>query len=220
MISGGDPYLLPRQRLVADQLTRRGIQDARVLRALAKIPRHQFVEEALAGRAYGDHPLPIGEGQTISQPYMVALMSEALALTGEERVLEIGTGSGYQTAVLAELCNKVYSVERLKGLADRAIRVLDSLGYYNVLVRVGDGTLGWRDEAPFDAVIVTAGAPAIPDALIEQVAPGGRVVLPVGDAFSQTLHRGIRTESGIRWDDLGGCVFVKLVGQHGWPGAL
>lgn len=215
---GGDPYALQRQRMVADQLTRRGIADRRVLRAIKKIPRHRFVEEALAGRAYGDHPLPIGEGQTISQPYMVALMTETLELAGDERVLEIGTGSGYQTAVLAEMCGKVYSIERLKGLADRAIRTLDTLGYYNVLVRVGDGTLGWREEAPFDAVIVTAGAPAIPEAIVEQVALGGRIVLPVGDAFSQTLQKGIRTEAGIQWQDLGGCVFVKLVGQQGWPG--
>jgi protein-L-isoaspartate(D-aspartate) O-methyltransferase len=216
----GDRYLLQRQRMVADQLTRRGIQSPRVLRAIEKIPRHRFVEEALAGRAYGDHPLPIGEGQTISQPYIVALMTEALELAGHERVLEIGTGSGYQTAVLAELCNKVYSVERLKGLADRAIRVLDSLGYYNVLVHVGDGTLGWRDEAPFDAVIVTAGAPAIPDAIVDQLALNGRMVLPVGDAFSQTLQKGIRTDAGMRWQDLGGCVFVKLVGQQGWPSGV
>jgi len=217
---GGDPYLLQRQRMVADQLARRGIQNPRVLRALEKIPRHCFVEEALAGRAYGDHPLPIGEGQTISQPYMVALMTESLGLTGHERVLEIGTGSGYQTAVLAELCDKVYSVERLKSLADRAIRVLDSLAYYNVLVRVGDGTLGWREEAPFDAIIVTAGAPAIPSILMEQLALSGRVVLPVGDAFSQTLQKGTRTDLGIHWQDLGGCVFVKLVGQHGWPSGI
>jgi protein-L-isoaspartate(D-aspartate) O-methyltransferase len=204
--------------MVADQLTRRGITDRRVLRAIEKIPRHRFVEDALAGRAYGDHPLPIGEGQTISQPYMVALMTETLELTGDERVLEIGTGSGYQTAVLAELCGKVYSIERLKGLADRAIRTLDTLGYYNVLVRVADGTLGWREEAPFDAVIVTAGAPSIPEAIVDQVALGGRIVLPVGDAFSQTLQKGIRSETGIQWQDLGGCVFVKLVGQQGWPG--
>jgi protein-L-isoaspartate(D-aspartate) O-methyltransferase len=216
----GDPYDLLRQRMVSEQVVRRGISDPRVIRALQAMPRHRFVEEALAGRAYGDHPLPIGEGQTISQPYMVALMSEALALTGTERVLEIGTGSGYQTAILSALCDKVFSVERLKGLADRAVRILDSLGCYNVLVRVGDGSVGWREEAPFDAILVTAGAPAIPEALLAQVQIGGRVVLPVGDAGGQMLRKGIRESGGMQWQDLGGCVFVKLVGQQGWPAGL
>jgi protein-L-isoaspartate(D-aspartate) O-methyltransferase len=206
--------------MVTEQVVRRGINDPRVIRALQEMPRHRFVEEALAGRAYGDHPLPIGDGQTISQPYMVALMSEALALTGTERVLEIGTGSGYQTAILSKLCDKVFSVERLKGLADRAVRLLDSLGCYNVLVRVGDGSVGWREEAPFDAVLVTAGAPCIPEALLAQVSIGGRVVLPVGDASEQMLRKGIRESSGMQWQDLGGCVFVKLVGQQGWPAGL
>jgi protein-L-isoaspartate(D-aspartate) O-methyltransferase len=203
--------------MVTEQLQRRGIRDPRILRAVAKVPRHQFVDEALIGRAYGDHPLPIGEGQTISQPYMVALMSEALELLGHERVLEIGTGCGYQTAILAELCGKVFSIERLKSLADKATRRLDNLGYYNVLVRVGDGTLGWKEEAPFDAILVTAAAPEIPQALVEQLAPKGRLVLPVGDAYSQTLRKGVREDAGMSWSDLGGCVFVKLIGQQGWP---
>jgi protein-L-isoaspartate(D-aspartate) O-methyltransferase len=181
------------------------------------VPRHLFVEEALVGRAYGDHPLPIGEGQTISQPYMVALMSEALELAGHERVLEIGTGSGYQTAILAELCGKVFTIERLKGLADRAMRRLDELGYYNVLARVGDGSLGWREEAPFDAVVVTAAAPDVPPALLEQLAVKGRLVIPVGDAHTQVLRKCLRDETGVRWTELGGCVFVKLIGQHAWP---
>ena len=209
-------FALPRERMVAEQLARRGIRDARVLRAMGKIPRHRFVDEALVGRAYGDYPLPIGEAQTISQPYMVALMTEALELTGHERVLEIGTGSGYQTAVLAELCGKVFSVERLKGLADRALRTLDSLGHYNVLVRVGDGTLGWREEAPFDAILVTAGAPAVPEALADQLKVKGRLVIPVGDGYSQTLRKGVRGDDGIEWGELGGCVFVKLIGRNGW----
>lgn len=213
----GGGFELPRGRMVAEQLERRGIRDSRVLRAVAKVPRHLFVEEALVGRAYGDHPLPIGEGQTISQPYMVALMSEALELAGHERVLEIGTGSGYQTAILAELCGKVFTVERLKSLADRAMRRLDELGYYNVLARVGDGTLGWREEAPFDAVIVTAAAPDVPPALLDQLAAKGRLVLPVGDAHTQVLRKCVREDSGLRWTDLGGCVFVKLIGQQGWP---
>ncbi len=210
-------FALPRERMVAEQLVRRGISDPHVLRAMGKVPRNLFVDEALSGRAYGDYPLPIGEGQTISQPYMVALMTEALELVGHERVLEIGTGSGYQTAVLAELCGKVFSIERLKGLADRAVKRLDGLGYYNVLVRVGDGTLGWREEAPFDAILVAAGAPAVPEALIEQLKIKGRLVLPVGDGYTQTLRKGVRGDEGMSWSELGGCVFVKLIGRDGWP---
>jgi protein-L-isoaspartate(D-aspartate) O-methyltransferase len=213
----GGGFELPRGRMVAEQLERRGIRDPRVLRAVSKVPRHVFVEEALVGRAYGDYPLPIGEGQTISQPYMVALMSEALGLAGHERVLEIGTGSGYQTAVLAELCGKVFTIERLKSLSDRAMRRLDELGYYNVLARVGDGTLGWREEAPFDAVMVTAAAPEVPAALLDQLAVKGRLVLPVGDAHTQVLRKCVREDTEFRWTDLGGCVFVKLIGQQGWP---
>ena len=209
-------FAIPRERMVTEQVTRRGVRDARVLRAMGKVLRHRFVDEALSGRAYGDYPLPIGERQTISQPYMVALMSEALELVGHERVLEIGTGSGYQTAILAELCSKVYSIERIKGLADRAIRMLDSLGYYNVLVRVGDGSLGWREEAPFDAILVTAAAPTVPGALVEQLIPKGRLVVPVGDAYSQELRKGVKEDEGMRWTDLGGCVFVKLIGNQGW----
>jgi protein-L-isoaspartate(D-aspartate) O-methyltransferase len=209
-------FAIPRERMVTEQLARRGVRDARVLRAMGKVPRHRFVDEALSGRAYGDYPLPIGERQTISQPYMVALMTEALELVGHERVLEIGTGSGYQTAILAELCSKVYSIERIKPLADRAIRMLDSLGYYNVLVRVGDGSLGWREEAPFDAILVTAAAPTVPDALVEQLSPKGRLVVPVGDAYSQELRKGVKEDEGMRWTDLGGCVFVKLIGDQGW----
>jgi protein-L-isoaspartate(D-aspartate) O-methyltransferase len=217
MIERRMEFAIPRERMVAEQLARRGIRDARVLQAMGKVLRHRFVDEALSARAYGDYPLPIGERQTISQPYMVALMTEALELVGHERVLEIGTGSGYQTAILAELCSKVYSVERIKSLADRAIRTLDSLGYYNVLVRVGDGSLGWREEAPFDTIMVTAGSPAIPDALVEQLSPKGRLVVPVGDVYGQVLRKGIREDDGMHWTDLGGCVFVKLIGDQGWP---
>ena len=210
-------FAIPRERMLAEQLVRRGIRDARVLQAMGKVPRQLFVDEALAGRAYGDYPLPIGERQTISQPYMVALMTEALELVGHERVLEIGTGSGYQTAILAELCSKVFSIERIKGLADRAVRTLDTLGNYNVLVRVGDGSLGWREEAPFDAILVTAAAPTVPEALVEQLAPKGRLVIPVGDVYNQELRKGVKGEEGMRWSDLGGCVFVKLIGDRGWP---
>ena len=203
--------------MVDAQIVSRGIRDGATVNAFLSVPRHLFVEEALVGRAYGDHPLPIGEGQTISQPYMVALMSEALELAGHERVLEIGTGSGYQTAVLAELCGKVFTIERLKGLADRAMRRLDELGYYNVLARVGDGSLGWREEAPVDAVMVTAAAPDVPPALLEQLAVKGRLVVPVGDAHTQVLRKCVREETEVRWTELGGCVFVKLIGQHAWP---
>ena len=202
--------------MVADQLVRRGIRDPRVLAAIGKVPRHRFVDEALSSRAYGDYPLPIGERQTISQPYMVALMTEALELSGHERVLEVGTGSGYQSSILAELCSKVYSVERIKSLADRAIRRLDELGYYNILVRVGDGSLGWSEEAPFDAVLVAAAAPTVPETLLTQLGVGGRLVMPVGDAYSQVLRKAVRREEGIRWTDLGGCVFVKLIGDQAW----
>ncbi len=210
-------FTIPRERMVAEQLERRGIRDARVLRAMAKVPRHRFVDEALVGRAYGDYPLPIGERQTISQPYMVALMTEALELVGHERILEVGTGSGYQTAILAELCSKVFSVERITTLANRAIATLDSLGYYNTLVRVGDGSLGWREEAPFDAILVTAAAPAVPEPLAEQLTLKGRLVIPVGNAYGQELRRGIKEETGMRWRELGGCVFVKLIGEQAWP---
>jgi protein-L-isoaspartate(D-aspartate) O-methyltransferase len=217
MVEAPMDFAIPRERMLAEQLVRRGIRDARVLQAMGKVPRQLFVDEALAGRAYGDYPLPIGERQTISQPYMVALMTEALELVGHERVLEIGTGSGYQTAILAELCSKVFSIERIKGLADRAVRTLDTLGNYNVLVRVGDGSLGWREEAPFDAILVTAAAPTVPEALVEQLAPKGRLVIPVGDVYNQELRKGVKGEEGMRWSDLGGCVFVKLIGDRGWP---
>jgi protein-L-isoaspartate(D-aspartate) O-methyltransferase len=209
-------FTTARNRMVDSQLVSRGIKDAKVLLAMRKVPRHRFVEEALISQAYGDHPLPIGEKQTISQPYIVALMTEALELKGTERVLEIGTGSGYQTAILAELAEKVYSVERIYPLSVKARRLLDELGYLNVVLKVGDGTLGWKEEAPFDAVIVTAGSPDVPQPLVDQLAVGGRLVIPVGDRYSQSLVRVARTKEGIKKSDLGGCRFVNLVGQHGW----
>lgn len=210
---------IARERMVADQLRARGITDPRVLTAMGRVPRHRFVEEALAARAYGDYPLPIGEKQTISQPYMVALMSQALELGGGERVLEVGTGSGYQTAILAELAAKVYSIERIRALADRARVILEELGYYNVLIRVGDGTLGWREEAPFDAVLVTAAAPEVPAPLVEQLKPGGRLVIPVGGMTAQVLKSLVKDADGaVRESELVGCVFVKLVGEQGWQG--
>jgi len=209
---------LPKARLkmVEEQITSRGIKDARLIAAMKKIPRHLFVEEALQNQAYTDHPLPIGEKQTISQPYMVALMTEALLLTGKERVLEIGTGSGYQTAVLAEVSEKVFSIERIRPLAIRARKLLYELGYFNVEIKIFDGTFGWREESPFDAILVTAGSPDIPQPLIDQLATGGRLVIPAGDTFVQDLFRVTKTEGGVKKEDLGGCRFVKLIGEYGW----
>jgi protein-L-isoaspartate(D-aspartate) O-methyltransferase len=172
--------------------------------------------EALRTQAYGDHAMPIGEGQTISQPYMVALMTELLVLKGDERVLEIGTGSGYQAAILAELCQKVFTVERVKTLADKARATLDRLGYKNVAMKVFDGTYGWKEMAPFDAIIVTAAAPKIPDALVEQLKDGGRLVIPVGERYSQVLIRVIKSASGVTTTTSVPCVFVPLIGNHGW----
>ncbi len=202
--------------MVREHLMDRGIKDPRVLQAMTKIPRHRFVESALADRAYDDEPLPIGERQTISQPYMVAFMSEALELTGRERVLEIGTGSGYQTAVLAELCLNVFSVEKFGPLAEKARVLLDELNYYNVALHVGDGTLGWSEHAPFDAIIVTAGSPELPRPLIAQLSIRGRIVLPIGNERSQMLKRFQRTVSGLQEEGLGDCRFVKLLGKYGW----
>jgi protein-L-isoaspartate(D-aspartate) O-methyltransferase len=208
----------PKARLimVEDQITSRGIKDARLIAAMKKIPRHLFVEEALQTQVYTDHPLPIGEKQTISQPYMVALMTEALLLTGKERVLEIGTGSGYQTAILAELSEKVFSIERIRPLALRARKLLYELGYFNIEIKIFDGTFGWAEESPFDAIMVTAGSPDIPQPLIDQLAVGGRLVIPVGDASIQDLFRLIKTGEGVKKENLGGCRFVKLIGKYGW----
>jgi len=205
-----------RLKMVEEQIVSRGVRDAKLIAAMKKIPRHLFVEEALQNQAYSDHPLPIGEKQTISQPYMVALMTEALLLTGKEKVLEIGTGSGYQTAILAELSEKVFSIERIRTLAIRARRLLYELEYFNVEIKIIDGTFGWVEESPFDAVIVTAGAPDLPQPLVDQLAVGGRLVIPVGDAFVQDLFRVTKTEEGIKKEDLGGCRFVKLIGKYGW----
>lgn len=205
-----------RVRMVEEQIRARGVRDPRVLAAMTKIPRDVFVDEALRAHAYFDKALPIGEKQTISQPYMVAFMTEALELTGRERVLEIGTGSGYQTAVLAELAESVFSVERIAVFAHRARRVLESLGAYNVLIQIGDGTIGWNEHAPFDAILVTAGTPQVPRPLIDQLKVGGCLVLPLGDEESQVLARIRKDETGISEEHLGDCRFVKLIGRHGW----
>ncbi len=214
-----DRYEKQRKRMVDAQIRSRGIRDERVLRAMEKIPRHLFVDEGLIDQAYNDSPLPIGEKQTISQPYIVALMTDALELAGREKVLELGTGSGYQAAILAELADRVFTIERIASLAQKARRLLESLNYYNVVIRVGDGTYGWREESPFDAILVAAGSPSIPRTLVEQLAVGGRLVIPVGGRYTQNLIKLTRLSENpddVRREDLGGCRFVSLIGEHGW----
>lgn len=203
--------------MIQKQLLNRGVKDPRVIQAMRKVPRHLFVEPALMDRAYDDDPLPIGEKQTISQPYIVAFMLEALSLKDADKVLEIGTGSGYQTAILAELGANVFSVEKLHAHATQARALLDELGYFNVAIHVGDGTLGWSDHAPYDAIVVAAGAPMIPPPLIEQLSMDGRLILPIGKQRSQVLTLVQRTASGLEEKDLGECRFVKLLGRYGWP---
>jgi protein-L-isoaspartate(D-aspartate) O-methyltransferase len=205
-----------RSLMVEMQLVARGISDAGVLSVMRKVPRHLFVATGLEARAYGDHALPIGEGQTISQPYMVALMTEELHLTGAERVLEIGTGSGYQTAVLSELAEQVFSVERMAPLAERARRLLEELGYSNVAIRFGDGTIGWKEFEPYDRILVTAGAPEVPPSLVDQLADPGIMVVPVGSQGLQQLRVVTKSGGKIVKRDTGGCVFVPLVGKEGW----
>jgi protein-L-isoaspartate(D-aspartate) O-methyltransferase len=207
-----------RERMVDEQLRARGVADARVLEAMRRVPRHLFVEEALRDRAYGDYPLPIGEGQTISQPYMVGRMTELLRLTGREKVLEIGTGSGYQAAVLGELAARVCTIERLARLAARARETLEALGFRNVWVRTANGTFGWPDEAPFDRILVAAGGPTVPPPLFEQLAEGGRMVMPVGGEDSQRLTLVDKVHGEMRVTDEAGCTFVKLIGKYAWQG--
>ena len=203
--------------MVEEQVIDRGVTDPRVINAMLKVPRHNFVEEALAGKSYQDAPLPIGEKQTISQPYMVAVMSEALMLDGTETVLEVGTGSGYQAAVLALIAERVFSLERIPSLARSARKALDSNGFSKVNIRLADGTLGWLDKAPFDAIIVTAGAPQVPQEYLKQLAVGGRLVIPVGDRESQVLMRITRVgENDYKEEKMLGCRFVPLIGNHGW----
>ena len=214
-----DRYAKQRKKMVDSQIRSRGIRDERVLRAMEKIPRHLFIDEGLIDQAYNDNPLPIGEKQTISQPYIVALMTEALELKGREKVLELGTGSGYEAAILAELADRVFTIERIASLAQKARKLLESLNYYNVVIRVGDGTYGWREESPFDAIAVSAGSPSIPRMLVEQLAIGGRLVIPVGSRYSQSLIKLTRLSENpedVKREDLGECRFVNLIGEHGW----
>ncbi len=209
-------YPNARKQMVRSQLIARGIKDERVIQAMSIVPRHLFVEDALRSRAYSDRSLPIGEKQTISQPYIVARMTEALDVEPGDRILEVGTGSGYQAAVLSLIADHVYSLERLPRLLIRARTLLDSLGYRNVSLLQSDGSKGWREHAPFNAVLVTAGSPSIPEPLLEQLDDGGRLVLPIGDDSCQELVRVVREGNEFFKTVLGGCRFVKLVGNHGW----
>lgn len=210
-------FSVARRRMVEQQIIARGVTDQRVLDAMLQVPRHLFIETGLQGHAYSDASLPIGEKQTISQPYMVAAMSAALELKGHERILEIGTGSGYQSAILAQLAKRVYSIERISLLAGRARKVLDQLCLSNVNIKVGDGTIGWRDQGPFDGILVAAGAPEVPSEYLEQLEVGGKLVLPVGDREQQILMRITRLENGsFKREQMMGCRFVPLIGAAGW----
>jgi protein-L-isoaspartate(D-aspartate) O-methyltransferase len=205
-----------RREMVEKQIASRGVMDPQVLDAMSKVQRHLFVSEALVDSAYGDFPLPIGEGQTISQPYIIAEMTQSLDLKGHERVLEIGTGSGYQAAVLSRIVYKVYTIERNHALFLQTRKLFDKLKYHNIVTRYSDGTQGWSEQAPFDAIIVTAGGQEIPSPLIQQLSTGGCLVMPVGGSNFQELLKLEKTKDGIRTTNLGGCRFVKLIGQHGW----
>lgn len=211
-------YLLPRQRLVEYLRKEVKITDERVLNAIAKVPRHLFVPSVIEGQVYQDTPLPIGEGQTISAPGIVATMSQALELTGKEKVLEVGTGSGYQAAILAQIASEVISIERIPRLAASARKHLDRAGVSNVIVRLGDGSRGRPEDAPFDAILVTAGGPRVPEALLKQLVVGGRLVGPFGEKDAQRLFR-YRRREGDQFDEelLAHCRFVSLIGEHAWP---
>ncbi|MEK6646737.1 MAG: protein-L-isoaspartate(D-aspartate) O-methyltransferase [Candidatus Firestonebacteria bacterium] len=205
-----------RELMVKEQIENRGNCNPRVLSAMRKVPRHLFVEDKFVQSAYDDNPLPIGENQTISQPYIVALMTDKLELTEKETVLEIGTGSGYQTAILAELSEHVYSIERFEKLHKKAKHILELLNYNNIILNTGDGTEGLQEFAPFDRIIVTAFAPEIPQTLIDQLKDNGKMVIPVGESFSQTLMLIIKNNGKIEQQSICGCVFVPLVGKYGW----
>lgn len=209
-------YATGRERMVQEQLRSRDITDERLLAVMAEVPRHCFVDDAMRARAYGDHPLPIGAGQTISQPYIVAYMTQTLGLTGKEKVLEIGTGSGYQAAVLSRLCSQVYTVERINSLLAGARKTFDKLRYYNIRAKLDDGTIGWPEYGPYDAIIVTAGGPGIPGPLIDQLADPGRLIIPVGNQHVQDLQLLEKKEGQVAVTNLASVRFVDLVGEHGW----
>lgn len=209
-------YAAAREKMVATQLEARDIVDPEVLRVMRKVPRHRFVERSLWSNAYEDHPLPIGKGQTISQPYMVALMTQSLELSGDEGVLEIGTGSGYQAAILAEIAKKVFTIERDAELAQRAQSLLERLGYQNIKVKIGNGTLGWSEFAPYARIMVTAGSPGVPQSLIDQLADSGKMVIPIGGAWYQDLTLVEKKKNKIKRRGICGCTFVPLIGKQGW----
>src|SRR5882762_3730364 len=210
-------YAIPRERMVERLRDHYHIRDLKVLEAMRSVPRHAFVPEALQGRAYGDHALPISGSQTISQPYIVAKMTELLEINSESRVLEIGAGSGYQTAILSRVAGQVYAIERIGGLARDAQIRIRQLGIYNATVKCFDGTLGWAASAPYDAILVAAGGPVVPVPLIDQLRVGGKLVVPVGATRdAQRLIRVVKDEGGIREEDHGPCAFVPLIGQFGW----
>ena len=211
-----DLYARARKTMLESHLLPRGIKQKEVIDAMLTVPRHLFVDEGFRQQVYGDSPLPIGGGQTISQPYIVAYMTEQLDLTGNEKILEIGTGSGYQAAILSHLATRIFSVERVSDLAAKTRKLLDSLHYTNVVIKIGDGTQGWPEHAPYDAIIVTAASPDIPPALIEQLADGGRLIIPVGTEHSQELTKITKQRGRIIKEALGGCRFVKLIGKNGW----
>jgi protein-L-isoaspartate(D-aspartate) O-methyltransferase len=212
-------YPVARARMVKEQLLMRGVTDERVLRAMSIVPRHLFVDQGFWPRAYSDHPLPIGEKQTISQPYIVGMMCQELGPGDSARVLEIGTGSGYQTAVLAVMGVTVYTIERFEDLSKHAQRILKKLGIGGINFKIADGTVGWVEEAPFDRIIVTAGSPSVPDELVDQLAIGGRLVIPVGDRNAQRLTVIEKGEKYLEKRDAGDCAFVPLVGRKGWQSA-
>lgn len=207
-----------RKRMVERQIARRGLTSPRVLDAFLEVPRHLFIPDNQTPRAYQDGPLPIGNGQTISQPYIVAYMTEQLKLTGDEKVLEIGTGSGYQAAILGKLAREVHSVERHQSLAKTAAELLKKLGYENIQVHLGDGTIGLPDHAPYQAIMVTAAGPDVPSPLLDQLAEGGRLVMPVGARFGQVLRLCRREGGSIHQEELSPVAFVPLIGEHGWKG--
>ena len=216
MIQDTPTFERRREEMVSKQIAARGITDPAILNAFRKVPRHLFVSEALMDQAYGDFPLPIGEQQTISQPYIVAEMTQALSPQKDDRVLEIGTGSGYQSAILAFIVYRVYTLERIHSLLLKARKLFDRLNYHNIVTRYSDGTTGWTEQGPFDGIIVTAGAPDVPQPLVDQLAVKGRMVIPVGNEYAQELLLVTREKHQIKTRSLGGCRFVKLVGEHGW----
>ena len=207
---------MARDKMVQEQIVARGITDRRIIAAMLEVPRHLFVDGAMQAQAYGDFPLPIAGGQTISQPSVVAIMTQALQLQGDETVLEVGTGSGYQAAVLSRLCRKVYTLERINSLLSGARKIFDTLRYYNIVAKLADGTLGWPENGPYDGIIVTAGGPEIPAPLIAQLADPGRLIMPVGDQHSQNLCLLTKNGDQISREILASVRFVDLIGIHGW----